>query len=174
VRRHGSQSRLQDSFIQSLGNRLLFGNICVARANRSHDFTGKFSATIAESRMAFPTMIEMRRKEAVQIISETLLKLLALHSTLRNCLLQNTSFKFSRRRRHRCHVASFDCAANCRESFMAHGTLHRVLTHEPICFRTYYALKVVGQKIFEIHTKHRYFSASRRLLFWLTRPPAKN
>ena len=41
---------------------------------------------------------------------------------------------------------------------MTHGALHRVLTHEPISFRTYYALNVVGQKIFEIHTKHRYFS----------------
>jgi hypothetical protein len=70
-------------------------------------------------------------------------------------------------------MASFDGTANRRKSFMAHGALHRVLTHEPICFRTYTALKVVGQKIFEIHTKHRYFFASRRLLFWLTRPPAK-
>jgi hypothetical protein len=33
-----------------------------------------------------------------------------------------------------------------------------MLAHEPISFRTYYALKVVGQKIFEIHTKHRYYS----------------
>src|ERR1041384_6157781 len=107
--------------------------------------------------MAFPPMIKMRRKEAVEIISETLLELLTFHRGLRNCLLQNTSFKFSRRRRHRRHMASFDCTANRRKSFMAHGTLHRVLTHEPICFRTYYALKVVGQKIFEIHTKHRYF-----------------
>jgi hypothetical protein len=32
-----------------------------------------------------------------------------------------------------------------------------VLAHEPISFRTYYALNVVGQKVFEIHTKHRYF-----------------
>ena len=39
---------------------------------------------------------------------------------------------------------------------MAHGALHRVLAHEPISFRTYYALNVVGQKIFEIHTKHRF------------------
>ena len=41
---------------------------------------------------------------------------------------------------------------------MTHGALHRVLTHEPISFRTHYALNVVGQKVFEIHTKHRYFS----------------
>lgn len=41
---------------------------------------------------------------------------------------------------------------------MTHGALHRVLTHEPIGFRTYYALNVVGQKIFEIHTKHRFYS----------------
>jgi len=40
---------------------------------------------------------------------------------------------------------------------MTHGALHRVLAHEPISFRTYYALNVVGQKVFEIHTKHRYF-----------------
>jgi hypothetical protein len=44
---------------------------------------------------------------------------------------------------------------------MAHGALHGVLSHEPIGFRTDYALNVVGQKIFEIHTKHRFF-ASRR------------
>jgi hypothetical protein len=44
---------------------------------------------------------------------------------------------------------------------MAHGALHCVLSHEPIGFRTDYALNVVGQKIFEIHTKHRFF-ASRR------------
>ena len=40
---------------------------------------------------------------------------------------------------------------------MTHGALHRVLTHEPISFGTYYALNVVGQKVFEIHTKHRIF-----------------
>ena len=45
---------------------------------------------------------------------------------------------------------------------MAHGALHRVLAHEPISFRTYYTLNVVGQKVFEIHTKHRYFFASCR------------
>ena len=39
-----------------------------------------------------------------------------------------------------------------------------MLAHEPIGFRTYYALNVVGQKIFEIHTKHRFF-ASRRFFF---------
>ena len=47
---------------------------------------------------------------------------------------------------------------------MTHGALHRVLSHEPICFRTYYALNVVGQKIFEIHTKHRFFFASCRFI----------
>jgi hypothetical protein len=41
---------------------------------------------------------------------------------------------------------------------MAHGAFHRVLSHEPISFRTDHALNVVSQKIFEIHTKHRFFS----------------
>src|SRR6185295_6241435 len=143
-----------------------------ASTDRSHDFPGEFSATIAESRMTFPSMIEMRRKEAVQIISETLLKLFTLHSRLRNSLLQNTSFKFSRRRRHRRHMTGFDCAANRRQSFMAHRALHRVLTHEPICFRTHYVLKVVGQKIFEIQTKHRYFSLPAAYCSGSLPPPA--
>jgi hypothetical protein len=41
---------------------------------------------------------------------------------------------------------------------MTHGALHGVLTHEPICFRTDYSLNVIGQKVFEIHTKHRFYS----------------
>ena len=40
---------------------------------------------------------------------------------------------------------------------MTHGALHRVLSHEPISFGTYYALNVVGQKILKINTKHRFF-----------------
>jgi hypothetical protein len=53
---------------------------------------------------------------------------------------------------------------------MAHGTLHRMLAHEPISFRTYYTLNVIGQKIFEIHTKHLYFSLPAAFLFRLTPP----
>jgi hypothetical protein len=53
---------------------------------------------------------------------------------------------------------------------MAHGALHRVLSHEPIGFRTNYALNVVSQKIFEIHTKHRFF-ASRRFFSFFARSP---
>jgi hypothetical protein len=54
---------------------------------------------------------------------------------------------------------------------MAHRALHRVLGHQPICFRTDYALNVIGQKIFEIHTKHRFF-ASRRFFLIARFPPA--
>ena len=100
----------------------------------------------------------MSGQEAVEVISETLFKLLTAHRCLRYRLLQDTSFKLSRRRRHCRDATSFDRAAYRRQSFMAHGTLHRMLAHEPISFRTHYTLNVVGQKIFEIHTKHLYFS----------------
>ena len=55
---------------------------------------------------------------------------------------------------------------------MTHGALHRVLTHEPISFRTDYALKVIGQKVFEIHTKHQFFASRRFFFFALSPPPA--
>jgi hypothetical protein len=56
---------------------------------------------------------------------------------------------------------------------MTHGALHRVLTHEPISFRTYYALNVVGQKVFEIHTKHRYFSLPAAFVSCSSSQPAR-
>ena len=56
---------------------------------------------------------------------------------------------------------------------MTHGALHRVLTHEPIGFRTYYALNVVGQKVFEIHTKHRYFSLPAAFVSCSSSQPAR-
>jgi hypothetical protein len=46
-----------------------------------------------------------------------------------------------------------------------------VFSHESISFRTNYALNVVSQKIFEIHTKHRFF-ASRRFCFCSSQSPA--
>jgi hypothetical protein len=55
---------------------------------------------------------------------------------------------------------------------MAHGALHRVLTHEPIGFRTDNALNVVGQKVFEIHTKHLFIRFPPLFLFALSPPPA--
>jgi hypothetical protein len=55
---------------------------------------------------------------------------------------------------------------------MTHGALHRVLTHEPISFRTYYALNVVGQKVFEIHTKHLFYSLPAAFSFCSFSPPA--
>src|ERR1041385_321406 len=115
--------------------------------------------------MSFPAMIEMSRKEAVEVIGEAFFKLLTPHRRLRHCFLENTSLKLSRRRRHSRNPTSLDRTADLRQSFMADRALHRVLGHEPICFRTDYALNVIGQKIFEIHTKHRFF-ASRRFFFF--------
>src|SRR5262245_2388050 len=58
---------------------------------------------------------------------------------------------------------------------MADRALHSVLGHEPICFRTDNPLNVIGQKIFEIHTKHRFslpaaFSFSSLVRFCLPAP----
>src|SRR6185369_1208387 len=160
-----SERRLENSLVETFGQWSLFGNVGVARADGSDDFAGKLSAAITHRRVAFPTMIKMRRQESVEIVSQTLFKFLTTHRRVRHCLLQDTSFQFSRRRRHGCRSASLDRAANRQQSFVAHRALHRVLGHEPIGFRTYYALNVVGQKIFEIHTKHRFFT-SRRFCFY--------
>src|SRR5262249_48088370 len=144
--------------VKTCGQRPFFRDVRVASSNRAYHFTRKFGAAIAECSMTFPTVIEMRRQEAVEIVGQTLLEFVALHRRVGHCLLQNTSFKLSRRLWYRSHPARLNCATHRRESFVTHGALHRVLGHESISFRTNYTLNVVGQKIFEIHTKHRYFS----------------
>src|ERR1051325_4874371 len=121
--------------------------------------------------MTFPAMIEMSRKEAVEIVSETFFKFLTSHRRLGHCFLENTSLKLSRRRRHSRYSTSLDCTADRRQSFMAHGALHRVLSHEPIGFRTNYPLNVVSKKIFKIHTKHRFFAPRRFFSFSSLVPP---
>ena len=55
---------------------------------------------------------------------------------------------------------------------MTHGALHGVLRHQSICFWTNYALNVVGQKAFEIHTKHHVFSLPAALVLLLLVKPA--
>src|SRR5215217_6419759 len=120
--------------------------------------------------MAFPAMIKMRRKKAVEVIGETFFEFLTPHCRLGHRFLENTSLKFSRRRRHRSHSTSLDRAADRRQSFMAHGAPHSVFRHEPISFRTDYALNVIGQKIFEIHTKHRFSLPAAFSFFALVSP----
>src|SRR5829696_3538046 len=106
--------------------------------------------------MTFPAMIKMGRKKSVEIIRQTLLEFLALHCRLRHGPLQNVSFELSRRLWHGAHFASLKGAAYRRQSFMTHGTPHCMLAHEPVSFGTNYALNVVSQLSFEIHTKHRF------------------
>ena len=55
---------------------------------------------------------------------------------------------------------------------MTHRALHRVLAHETISFWTDYALNVISQKVFEIHTKHRFYSLPAAFVLLLPSLPA--
>src|SRR4051794_21001250 len=92
---------------------LLFRDVRVASADRSHDFAGKFGAAIAERRVPFPAMIEMSRQKTVEVVGEEFFKLLAGHCCFRYGLLQDTRLELSRGFGHctyaTCRHSAFHC-----------------------------------------------------------------
>src|SRR5207248_5518848 len=125
--------------------------------------------------VALPAMVERGGEEAVEVVGQVLLELLARHRGLRRGLQKYARFEFGRRLGRHVGAALDDCVADFAEKLVADGAAHGVFGEGAACVAFERAVQVVRQTIFKLCAKHlNSLHPFHSLFFGTGRPKARS
>ena len=104
--------------------------------------------------MALPTVVERGGEEAVEVVRQVLLELVARHRGLGRGGEKYARFEAGRRLRRNVRAALDDGVADFVQKLVADGAAKRVLCEGALFVARERAVDVVRQTIFKIRAKH--------------------